>query len=148
MPSHTLEMRHRAQIAGVCPGSFLNRLEGIALSLRGPEVTQKQVNSECPVSLGTVMKERRSTQYPNNVWVEKMLSGVTAKMLWLVPENKKCKRLLAWHGWNQELFVIRTPDYQLSLGLFTWAVWLSNSCPRVGSMGSVRESCAAITAGF
>lgn len=94
------------------------------------------------------MKERRSTQYPNNVWVEMMLSGVTAKMLWLVPENKKRKRLLAWHGWNQELFVIRTPDYQLSFGLFTWAVWLSNSCPRVGSTVSVRESCAAITAGF
>lgn len=57
-----------------------------------------------------MLKVRRSTQHPKNVWVEKMLPGATVKMLWLVPENEKCKHLVAWHGWNQELFVIRTPD--------------------------------------
>lgn len=43
LPRYTLKMSHRAQIAGVCPGAFLNRLEGIPLSLRSPEVTHKQL---------------------------------------------------------------------------------------------------------
>lgn len=43
LPIYTLKMSHRAQIAGVCPGAFLNSLEGIALSLGSPEVTYKQL---------------------------------------------------------------------------------------------------------
>lgn len=42
-----------------------------------------------------------------------MLSRVTKQMLWLVPEvkareQKDANVLGSWHGWTQELFVIRT----------------------------------------
>lgn len=45
---------------------------------------------------------------------------------------------MVWHGWNQELFVIRTTDYPLTGIIFMGSV---AHCPRVGSRVSVWELC-------